>query len=306
MSDTFGEYLDRIGAVPLLTKADEQRLGRLIMEGREAAEKLKSDPDNRALRRAVRAGERAKEEMIAANLRLVVSTVRRQFGPSQVDTEDLVQYGNMGLIHAVEKFDYRMGFKFSTYAVNWIRQAVARGIIETNPGLKMTYSGIAKIRAVARARIELTTTLGHEPSTQEIASSLGLAPDEVRRVISWGNTPTSLDECVDETPLYDIVRDPHAEDPMESAVESAAQTHATALGRAALLTLRPQDRHLIEMRMGFGQYERTVSNDTRGHGGMTQREIACALGVSLEAVRQRESRILRQLRVQMSADAMAS
>ena len=215
------------------------------MEGREARETLRTNPDHpdsRRLQRLGRAGDRARDQFIEANLRLVVSTVKRQFKGSSLPLEDLVQIGNLGLMHAVEKFDYRRGFRFSTYAVSWICQYVGRASYQQSHSSKLTWNGLMKIKAVVRARQELTTELGHEPTVYEIAGRLDWHWKDVDVVIRWDRDAVSLDAPVEDfrTTMADFVADLDT-DPFDTALGAAAREEM----QRAMKVLTDKERGLI-------------------------------------------------------------
>lgn len=288
MRDAFGEYLNRVGAVPLLTKEDEQRLGKLVLEGRQAAEKLKLDPDNEDLQRAVAAGERAREEFVKANLRLVISVIRKHFGTSKLHFEDLIQYGNMGLIRAVDKFDYRRGFRFSTYATAWIRNFAGRaGYQFGSNSFQHTDRSINQVRAIQKERNALENERGRFVTDAEVAQELGWDVETVRQALARDETMVSLDACLnpedyDSQDLGDVTADRDAVD----FDEVVAQHIAVQYGQQALASLEGDDRRLVEMRFGFGEYPPQ----------MTYKQIAAALGVSTNTLRNHERYILHRLR----------
>ncbi|MGH9271171.1 MAG: sigma-70 family RNA polymerase sigma factor, partial [Ilumatobacteraceae bacterium] len=168
MNDSIGLYLNDIGKVALLTAEDERELSRVIEAGREAADKLANGQRAVALKRAVRNAANAKDRFIRSNLRLVFSIARRYPLPQGMDLLDLIQEGNLGLEHAVDKFDWRRGFKFSTYATLWIRQAVQRGLQNSSRTIRLPVHIGQRERKIARLERELATRLGRDPTEEEI------------------------------------------------------------------------------------------------------------------------------------------
>jgi len=183
--DLIATYLDEIGRVALLTKDDEARLAQAIEEGRAAQAALDAGARGAQatkLRRAVREGERARDDFVEANLRLVVSVARR-YQHHGLSLLDLVQEGNLGLIRAVEKFDWRKGFKFSTYATWWIRQAIQRGIANTGRTIRLPAHAFDEVLAVKRSGTRLEGELGRWPTNEELAEDCGMTPERVEELL---------------------------------------------------------------------------------------------------------------------------
>ncbi|MEY3361106.1 MAG: hypothetical protein RL531_825, partial [Actinomycetota bacterium] len=224
--DLIATYLDEIGRVSLLTKDDEARLAQAIEEGRAAQVELDGGAAGaRAtkLRRAVRDGERARDQFVEANLRLVVSVARR-YQHHGLSLLDLVQEGNLGLIRAVEKFDWRKGFKFSTYATWWIRQAIQRGIANTGRTIRLPAHAFDEVLAVKRAATRLEGELGRWPTNDELAEDCGMTPSRVEELLIYAADTVSLDQPLREDAedgLGDIVADLNALDPAEESVRAA-------------------------------------------------------------------------------------
>jgi RNA polymerase primary sigma factor len=168
MSDSVGQYLNEIGLVPLLTAQEERELSQVIEKGAEAAARIEAGERSRDLQRDVRKAAEAKDRFIRANLRLVVSVARRYPLPPGMELLDLIQEGNLGLEHAVDKFDWRKGFKFSTYATFWIRQAVQRGLANKGSTIRIPVHIGQRERRIARAGRELASTLGRDPTEAEL------------------------------------------------------------------------------------------------------------------------------------------
>lgn len=226
--DVFGQYLLDIRRHRLLTKQDEIDLARVVEAGLEAdAELAKLDVDDRseltqhrraALARARRAGQAAQAEFVEANLRLVISIAKR-YRSSGVPLEDLVQEGNLGLLRAVERFDWRRGFRFSTYASWWIRQSIAQGIRTSAHVIYRPAHVCDRIRAVQEAQRRLEVVLGRRPTPVELAADTGLAENQVVEVLGLLTEPRSLSEPSNrdggDTPLADVIPDPCADPPFE-------------------------------------------------------------------------------------------
>src|SRR5256884_1914699 len=193
-------HRDEIGRHPLLTKDDEVRLARLIEDGREARAELESGAKltparRRQRRRTIAAADAATQEFVNANLRLVVSIAKR-YQAADLPLLDLIQEGNLGLIHAVEKFDWRKGFKFSTYATWWIRQAIGRAIDNTSRTIRLPIHAGDQLRRLRKVRTELESELGRMPTQSELAAALEVTEEEVAEILRFGADPVSLDTLV--------------------------------------------------------------------------------------------------------------
>jgi RNA polymerase primary sigma factor len=290
-ADTNGEvlplYLREIGRVALLTGPDEVRLAQAIEHGREAAERLSSgsvdEGEREELEDLVREGNKAREELTDANLRLVVSVARR-YSNRGVPLIDLIQEGNLGLLRAVEKFDWRRGFKFSTYATWWIRQAVSRAIADDARTIRIPVHLYDVVNRMARISAQLHQELGREPTEEEIGAALQLSPERVRELNAVLPQPVSLDGFIgddQDTRLSDVVADENA----VSLEWVAEQRLLSDQIRDTLMTLTPRERRVIERRFGLVD----DCDDTLTAIG---REI----GVTRERIRQIESTALRKLR----------
>ncbi|MBI4507604.1 MAG: sigma-70 family RNA polymerase sigma factor [Chloroflexi bacterium] len=290
-----GVYLSDVRERPPVTPAEEHRLARRIARGRRAAERLAGDaqlaPRRRAwLERLRTAGEDARRRLIEANLRLVLGTAKRyqamQLSGRTVPLSDLIQEGNLGLIRAVEKFDYQRGFKFSTYATWWIRQAIGRyGPEEARPVHIPTYMA-ARIAELGRASRRLEQELGREPTIEELATVMGLQPQEVRDVVAASQRqPISLDNTLSEDEedrtVADLVEDRLLTPPDHEALHGVLRDEIGA----ALGQLDERERRVVELRFGL-----------RDGKDRTLEEVGRALGLTRERIRQIEQQALAKLR----------
>src|SRR6266540_3023818 len=280
-------YLQEIGRVPLLTAADEVRLSKAIECGRLAAERLErgglSPTEREEALADITAGDRARDELSAANLRLVVSVARR-YSNRGVPLIDLIQEGNLGLLRAVEKFDWRRGFKFSTYATWWIRQAVSRAIADDARTIRIPVHLYDVVNRMGRIASQLHQEFGREPTDEEVGEALHMSAERVRELAQVLPHPVSLDGFVGEdgdTRLSDVVADENAVN-----LESAAEYRLLAdRVRDTLMTLSPRERRVIERRFGLeDDQEQTLT------------AIGREIGVTRERIRQIESSALRKLR----------
>jgi RNA polymerase primary sigma factor len=275
MRDSVGQYLHEIGLVPLLDAAQERELSQKIEAGRDAQAKLDSGARGVDLKRAVREAARARDYFIRANLRLVVSIARRYPLPPGMDLLDLIQEGNLGLEHAVEKFDWRKGFKFSTYATFWIRQAIGRALDQKANLVRLPSERSAQLRAALR-----DVSGEGDDLDAELANLHRLA------------TPTSLDRTVGddgEQELVDLLPDAVA-GPEQLVVEAIHTEQVTGL----LDNLEPRARVAVEQRFGL------VDGQRRSF-----REVGEALGVTAEAARRIVKRAVDELKVDAEAIAAA-
>ena len=283
-------YLREIGRVPLLTAVEERELSTLIRRGVEAAGALEAlddtDADQAAerarLRREVKKGEAAKVELTQANLRLVVSIAKR-YASVNMPLLDLVQEGNLGLMRAVEKFDGDKGFKFSTYATWWIRQAITRAIADQSRTIRIPVHMVEAMNKLLRIKIDLTQRLEREPTLAELSHASDLPPERVEELLRIAIDPLSLDMPIGEesdASLGDRVEDETAESPAQRA-ESAMLHEAV---EEALGDLNPRERELLRMRFGL------VDGQPR-----TLEEVARSFNVTRERVRQIETKTLIKL-----------
>jgi RNA polymerase sigma factor (sigma-70 family) len=290
--DLLGLYLDEAGSFPLLTKADEMRLGQIIQEGQAAEATLASAPkltakQRRDLRKQVAAAEQATTEFINANLRLVVS-VARKYQWSGLPLGDLIQEGNLGLIHAVEKFDWRKGFKFSTYATWWIRQSIGRAVENTAHTVRVPAHVGDEIRRARRLQAEMEVRLGRPPTLAELAEAMGTSETTVSELFRYDTDPMSLDVAVGEdgdTSLGDLVVNRTAETPFDSVASSMLPEEVARF----LDRLSVEERQVLELRYGLDRGE-----------PRTQGEVGQALQLTAERVRRIERDALGKLRRQLA------
>lgn len=283
-----GLYLSEISRIPLLSSRDERRLARLAERGRRACRRLQrladpADDDRARLERLATAGEHAREQLISANFRLVVSLAKRYTGLG-VSLLDLIQEGNIGLMRAVEKFDYRRGYKLSTYATWWIRQAITRGVAEQGRLIRLPVHTCERLAQVNQAARALTQELGREPDVVEIASHAGLPVDKVKALLSQSQQPLSLDMPVGEDRegrLGDFVQDESAQVPSEATWARLLQQQMQEL----LASLSPREDRVLQMRYGLRD----------GHH-YTLDEVGSRFGLTRERIRQIEAQALGKLR----------
>ncbi|HEU5378977.1 MAG TPA: sigma-70 family RNA polymerase sigma factor [Ktedonobacteraceae bacterium] len=274
-------YRDDVGHATLLTPEEVNRLAQCIERGRIAAVRP-SQPGQREL---VEAGERAKNRLIEANLRLVISVARRYKG-FEMDLMDLIQEGNLGLMHAVEKYDYRKGYRFSTYAIWWIRQAITRALTEQAQMIHVPLYKMEKIKRLSKARQSLEQGLEKEPTLHDLAEKMDVSVEQVIDLLQMiqAQDPLSLDirrrVGEDEVPLSDLLEDDQTNSPERIVI---AQT-LEVLIRELLNDLTLRERTVIRLRYGL--------DDGHEH---TLTEVGRKLGLSHEAVRQIEYRALKKL-----------
>jgi len=271
MSDSVGQYLNEIGLVPLLTALEERELSQIIEKGTEAQQRLDAGERGRELQRAVRNAANAKDRFIRANLRLVVSVARRYPLPPGMELLDLIQEGNLGLEHAVDKFDWRKGFKFSTYATFWIRQSIGRALDQKASLVRLPGDRSASLRAALRAVSGDTNEL-----------------DDEHAALHRLTTPTSLDRPVgddDGSELVDLVADvkPGPEDVLIEREQDALITNL-------LDVLDDRARWAVEQRFGLGDGRKK-----------SYREVGEGLGVTAEAARRLVKRAVSAVREEAAA-----
>ncbi|RLE14261.1 MAG: RNA polymerase subunit sigma-70 [Actinobacteria bacterium] len=288
VADAIGLYLESVSTHDLLTAEDEVRLARVIERGQDAEQELAGDADidmqeRVVLVRHIRQADHAKRQFIRCNLRLVISIAKRYTGRG-LDLLDLIQEGNLGLIRAVEKFDWRKGFKFSTYATWWIRQAITRGLGNHGRTIRLPVHMVDIVRTVQESELTLRESLRRTPTIAEISEVSGL--DEMKIVVAL-NAPSdtvSLDRPVGDdgdAELSDFVEDDDAEDPFAVvAVAARREELIRAIG-----TLDNREQTVLVLRYGLdAQLPRTLS------------DVGVQLGITRERVRQIETRALNKLR----------
>jgi RNA polymerase primary sigma factor len=286
-SDLVRIYLREIGRVPLLTAEDEVELAKAIEAGLFAEEKLGGGIPmlgavHGDLELLAGEGVKAKQRLIEANLRLVVSIAKRYIGRGLVFL-DLIQEGNLGLIRAVEKFDYTRGYKFSTYATWWIRQAITRAIADQARTIRVPVHMVETINKLARVQRQLHQELGREASTDEIAVEMGLEPERVAEIQRIAQEPVSLQSPIgeEESDLGDFIEDADAVVPIEAAAFIMLQDQLERV----LDQLPEREQRIIQLRFGL----------TDGHP-RTLEEVGREFGVTRERIRQIESKTLAKLR----------
>ncbi|MCX4592183.1 RNA polymerase sigma factor [Streptomyces sp. NBC_01549] len=295
-SDLFRQYLREIGRIPLLTAVEEVELARRVEAGLFAEEKLRLTPDLDSqlaldLDKLVVMGRMAKRRLIEANLRLVVSVAKRYVGRG-LTMLDLVQEGNLGLIRAVEKFDYARGYKFSTYATWWIRQAMSRALADQARTIRVPVHVVELINRVVRVQRRMLQERGYEPTPDEVATHLDLPGERVSEVLRLAQEPVSLHAPVgeeDDVALGDLIEDGDATSPVESAAFLLLREHLEAV----LSTLGERERKVVQLRYGLA--------DGRPR---TLEEIGRIFGVTRERIRQIESKTLNKLRDHAFADQL--
>jgi RNA polymerase primary sigma factor len=288
-SDLVRIYLREIGKVPLLTAHDEVELAKAIEAGLFAIEMLQGDAGAGScgasageLAIVAAQGDRARGRLIEANLRLVVSIAKRYIGRGMVFL-DLIQEGNLGLIRAVEKFDYTKGYKFSTYATWWIRQAITRAIADQARTIRIPVHMVETINKMARIQRQMHQDLGREPSPAEVAAEMGIPADRVAEIQRIAQEPVSLQAPIGEedSDLGDFIEDADAVVPMEAAAFVMLQNQLDQV----LDTLSPREQRIIQLRFGL----------IDGHP-RTLEEVGRDFGVTRERIRQIESKTLVKLR----------
>jgi len=288
-SDGVRMYLREIGQVDLLTGDDERRLAQIIEAGQHAAGSIDEGGDgleqveSRRLVRLVQRGERAKSELTQANLRLVVSIAKRYSGRG-MQLLDLIQEGNLGLMRAVEKFDHTKGFKFSTYATWWIRQAITRSIADQARTIRIPVHMVEHMNRVIRVKRQLHQELEREPTIDELSRRVQLEPDRVRELLRISLDPLSLDSPIgeeDESNLGDFIEDASADGPADAATRSML---TQAVGDV-LNELSDREQEIVRLRFGLD-----------GGQAKTLEEVGREFGVTRERIRQIEAKTLAKLR----------
>ena len=292
IDDPVRMYLKEIGKVDLLTSEQEVALAQTMVTGQETKRQLEEmeaegvalDPEaRREMEKLVKAGERAKQSLAEANLRLVVSIAKRYVGRG-MQLLDLIQEGNLGLMKAVEKFDYTKGYKFSTYATWWIRQSITRAIADQARTIRIPVHMVETINRVLRTSHSMVQKLGREPTTKEIADELHIEESKVEEVLKIAQEPVSLETPIGEeedSHLGDFIQDDEASQPSEEASYTLLREQLEEV----LSTLTPREEQVLRMRFGL--------TDGKPH---TLEEVGKEFDVTRERIRQIESKALRKLR----------
>ncbi|MFZ6993704.1 RNA polymerase sigma factor [Curtobacterium sp. RRHDQ66] len=287
-ADPVKDYLKQIGKVALLNAEQEVELAMRIEAGLFAEDKLQhttglSKPEERELRWVARDGQRAKSHLLGANLRLVVSLAKRYTGRG-MQFLDLIQEGNLGLIRAVEKFDYTKGFKFSTYATWWIRQAITRAMADQARTIRIPVHMVEVINKLARVQRQMLQDLGREPTPEELARELDMTPEKVVEVQKYGREPISLHTPLGEdgdSEFGDLIEDTEAVVPADAVGFTMLQKQLESL----LDSLSEREAGVIRMRFGLGDGQ-----------PKTLDQIGDTFGVTRERIRQIESKTMAKLR----------
>ena len=292
IDDPVRMYLKEIGRVPLLTADEEVNLATAMSAGREAQDRIDEaeedgitidEAEMKELKAAIKGGTKAKQALAEANLRLVVSIAKRYVGRGMLFL-DLIQEGNLGLIKAVEKFDYTKGYKFSTYATWWIRQAITRAIADQARTIRIPVHMVETINKVIRVSRQLLQELGHDPSPEEISEHMGMPVDKVREILKIAQEPVSLETPIGEeedSHLGDFIPDEGASEPSEAASFTLLKEQLVDV----LSTLTPREEKVLKLRFGI--------EDGRTR---TLEEVGKEFNVTRERIRQIEAKALRKLR----------
>jgi RNA polymerase sigma factor (sigma-70 family) len=281
-------YLADIARRPLLTKRDEIDLAQRIEAGTEAREQLGASDapttaTHRALARTARDGDSARHTFVEANLRLVVSIAKR-YRSSRLQLLDLVQEGNLGLLRAVDKFDWRKGFKFSTYSTWWIRQAIQRGIANTSRTIRLSVDAGEKLLQARRARAGLEARLRRTPTDAEVAAELDVPQHVLAAIMGRARTPVSLSVPLSDEgdgELADMVSDPLATSPFDAAATALLRGEVAKL----LVPLTPREREVLTLRFGLDC-----------GGSRTLDQVGAHFDLSRERIRQIEARAMSKMR----------
>jgi RNA polymerase nonessential primary-like sigma factor len=295
-ADLVRVYLNGIGKTALLTAADEVELAKRIEAGVFAQHMLETGENLSAKRRSeltalVRDGHVAKNHLLEANLRLVVSLAKRYTGRG-MPLLDLIQEGNLGLIRAVEKFDYSKGFKFSTYATWWIRQAITRGMADQGRTIRLPVHLVEQVNKLARIKRDLHQQLGRDATNEELAAESGIPAHKISDLLDHSRDPVSLDMPVgteEDAPLGDFIEDAEATDAESAVISGLLQDDL----RRVLATLDDREQHVIRLRYGLDDGQpRTLD------------QIGKHFGLSRERVRQIEREVMSKLRQGERADRL--
>jgi RNA polymerase primary sigma factor len=287
--DTISLYLKEMARVPLLAPAEEILLAKNLEKGRKAQKKLAhvyrryDDETERKLRRYIREGDRSRDHLIKANTRLVVSIAKKYMGQG-VPFSDLIQEGNLGLMKAVEKFDYRRGYKFSTYATWWIRQAITRALADQGRTIRVPVHMSDRIRKLHQVSRQLEQVWGRKPTPEELAEHMDLEPSKVRWMLRVSRHPVSLERPVGEeedSELGNFIEDEDAPTPPDAAYHRLLQEKLEDV----LSTLTPREARILRLRFGL-----------QNGRSYTLEEVGKKFGLTRERIRQIEGQALRKLR----------
>jgi RNA polymerase primary sigma factor len=285
--DTVGLYLKEMARVPLLSTEEEVRLAKLLESGEQAQRQLERDGQNPAererLQQAMEAGKTARDHLIEANTRLVVSIAKKYMGRG-VPFLDLIQEGNLGLMKAVEKFDYRRGYRFSTYATWWIRQTITRAIADQGRTIRVPVHMSDRIRRLYKAARHLEQEHGRKPTPEEIAAEMDMEPRKVQWMLKVSWRPLSLEQPVGEeedSELGSFIEDEGAPTPTQSAYDHLLREKVEEV----LATLTPREARILRLRFGL-----------QNGRSYTLEEVGQKFGLTRERIRQIEGKALRRLR----------
>jgi RNA polymerase primary sigma factor len=285
--DTISLYLKEMARVPLLAPAEEIMLAKSLERGRNAQKKLRrgrfGEEEMLKLRRYIREGNRARDHLIKANTRLVVSIAKKYMGQG-VPFSDLIQEGNLGLMKAVEKFDYRRGYKFSTYATWWIRQAITRALADQGRTIRVPVHMSDRIRKLHQISRQLEQVWGRKPTPEELADYMDLDPSKVRWMLRVSRHPVSLERPVGEeedSELGNFIEDEEAPTPPDTAFHHLLQEKLEDV----LSTLTPREARILRLRFGL-----------QNGRSYTLEEVGKKFGLTRERIRQIEGQALRKLR----------
>ncbi len=294
--DTVRQYLNEIGQVPLLTSAEEKILGKAVKDGQKAQQRIDeaktsgkaklSAAERKTLRDLVKAGEKAKDRMVRANLRLVVSIARR-YDRKELHLSDLIQEGNIGLMHAVDKYDYEKGFKFSTYATWWIRQSMTRAMADQGRNIRIPGHMMEIVNRVQRSERELTAELKRDPTPEEVAARCDITVEKLFEIQQLTLSTASLDAPVgvdvDDLTVGETLASPDAADPLNETVQRELVNQI----EKSLDGLPERERRIMSMRFGLGEFI------GKQH---TLEEVAEKEEITRERVRQIEQKTLARMR----------
>jgi RNA polymerase primary sigma factor len=287
VDDVLRMYLREAACEPLLTAAEEATLARLIEQCRNALEELsqnKVSPERREqLEQAIAEGRAARDKMIRANVRLVISVAKKYSGRG-LPISDLIQEGNIGLMRAIRTFDYQRGFKFSTYATWWIRQAIMRALSDTSRTIRLPAYLSDQIGRMRHTQNQFQQSLGRPPTIDELAEGMDLTTNKIEHMLQSVRQPLSLESPVgeeNESELGDVIEDEMATDPEEAV----SQVMMNEEMRRMLTTLPPREQHVLNLRFGLA-----------GEEAMTLSEVGQQMGITRERARQLETQALDRLR----------